>query len=124
MLEEWNLRKTNERLQPMICIVVKFKVKPDWSERWLGLVEDFTQATRKEPGNLWFDWSRSVDDATWVTGAPSTSTPADNGSETPFTQAHVVAPAVGSNPSATQVITPVTEPSDPFGDHRDPDPLP
>ena len=62
MLEEWNLRKTNERLQPMIFIVVKFKVKPDWSERWLGLVNDFTQATRQEPGNLWFDWSRSVED--------------------------------------------------------------
>ena len=67
---------------------------------------------------------RSVDDATWATGAPSTSTPADNGSETPFTQADVVAPAVGSNPSATQAITPVTEPSDPFGSRRDPDPLP
>ena len=62
MLEEWNLRKTNERLQPMIFIVVKFKVKPDWSERWPGLVNDFTQATRQEPGNLWFDWSRSVED--------------------------------------------------------------
>ncbi len=47
---------------PVIFIVVKFKVKPDWSERWLGLVEDFTQATRQEPGNLWFDWSRSVED--------------------------------------------------------------
>ena len=31
----------------MIFIVVKFKVKPDWSERWLGLVNDFTQATRQ-----------------------------------------------------------------------------
>jgi quinol monooxygenase YgiN len=46
----------------VIFIVVKFKVKPDWSDKWLGLVEDFTQATRQEPGNLWFDWSRSVDD--------------------------------------------------------------
>jgi quinol monooxygenase YgiN len=46
----------------MIFIVVKFKVKPDWAERWLGLVDDFTKATRKEPGNLWFDWSRSVED--------------------------------------------------------------
>ncbi|MFP3579542.1 putative quinol monooxygenase [Arthrobacter sp. fls2-241-R2A-200] len=45
----------------MIFIVVKFKVKPDWSERWLDLVADFTEATRAEPGNLWFDWSRSVD---------------------------------------------------------------
>jgi hypothetical protein len=66
---------------------------------------------------------RSVD-ATWAAGGPSTFTPADNGSETPFTQADVVAPAVGSNPSATQVITPVPEPSDPFGSRRDPDPLP
>jgi hypothetical protein len=66
----------------------------------------------------------SVDHATWATGATSTSTPAGNGSETPFTQADVVAPAVGSNPSATQPITPATEPSDPFGSRRDPDPLP
>ena len=46
----------------MIFIVVNFKVKPEWSERWLDLVHDFTLATRNEPGNLWFDWSRSVDD--------------------------------------------------------------
>lgn len=46
----------------MIFIVVKFKVKPDWSERWLDLVADFTKTTREEPGNLWFDWSRSVED--------------------------------------------------------------
>ena len=46
----------------MIFIVVKFKTKPDWSERWLDLVHDFTEATRAEPANLWFDWSRSVDD--------------------------------------------------------------
>ena len=45
----------------MIFIVVKFNVKPDWSERWLDLVADFTKATREEPGNLWFDWSRSVE---------------------------------------------------------------
>jgi hypothetical protein len=66
----------------------------------------------------------SVHDATWATGARSTSTPAGNGSETPFTQADVVVPAVGSNPSATQPVTPVTEPGDPFGSRRDPDPLP
>lgn len=46
----------------MIFIVVKFKVKPDWSDRWLDLTRDFTEATRREPGNLWFDWSRSVED--------------------------------------------------------------
>ena len=47
----------------MIFIVVKFKVKPDWSDRWLDLVDGFTTATRQEPGNLWFDWSRSTSDA-------------------------------------------------------------
>jgi quinol monooxygenase YgiN len=43
-------------------IVVKFTTKPEWSDRWLGLVEGFTQATRAEPGNLWFEWNRSVED--------------------------------------------------------------
>ncbi|HUW02497.1 MAG TPA: putative quinol monooxygenase [Acidimicrobiales bacterium] len=47
----------------MIFIVVKFKTKPEWSDRWLELVEDFTKATRAEPANLWFEWSRSVDDS-------------------------------------------------------------
>lgn len=46
----------------MYFIVVKFPVKPDWSDRWLGLVDDFTQSTRREPGNLFFEWSRSVED--------------------------------------------------------------
>ena len=46
----------------MIFIVVKFRTLPEWSDRWLDLVADFTAATRAEPGNLWFDWSRSVDD--------------------------------------------------------------
>jgi quinol monooxygenase YgiN len=46
----------------MILIVVKMKTKPEWSERWLDLVGDFTRATRSEPANLWFEWSRSVDD--------------------------------------------------------------
>lgn len=46
----------------MIFIVVKFRTKPEWSEKWLDLVHDFTEATRAEPGNLWYEWSRSVDD--------------------------------------------------------------
>ncbi len=46
----------------MYFIVVKFPVKPDWTDRWLDLVDPFTQATRGEPGNLFFEWSRSVDD--------------------------------------------------------------
>ena len=46
----------------MIFIVVKFKTKPEWTDKWLDLVHDFTVATREEPGNLWFEWSRSADD--------------------------------------------------------------
>jgi quinol monooxygenase YgiN len=47
----------------MILIVVKMKTRPEWSERWLDLVHDFTLATRAEPANLWFEWSRSSDDS-------------------------------------------------------------
>lgn len=47
----------------MIFIVVKFQTKPEWTDRWLELVGPFTEATRAEPGNKWFDWSRSADDA-------------------------------------------------------------
>jgi quinol monooxygenase YgiN len=45
----------------MILINVKFETKPEWTDRWLDLVKDFTESTRAEPGNLWFEWSRSVD---------------------------------------------------------------
>jgi quinol monooxygenase YgiN len=45
----------------MIFIVVKFHVKPEWVDRWIDLVTPFTEATRAEPGNLWFDWSRSIE---------------------------------------------------------------
>jgi quinol monooxygenase YgiN len=47
----------------MIFIVVKFETKPDWTERWPDLVASFTAATRAEAGNLWFEWSRSLDNA-------------------------------------------------------------
>ena len=46
----------------MYVIVVKFPVKPDWSDRWLDLVDNFTRSTRAEPGNLFFEWSRSVEE--------------------------------------------------------------
>ena len=45
----------------VIFIVVKFRVKPEWVDRWVELVTPFTEATRAEPGNLWFDWSRSLE---------------------------------------------------------------
>ena len=46
----------------MYFIVVKFPIRPDWSDRWPDLVDGFTQATRAEPGNLFFEWSRSTED--------------------------------------------------------------
>ncbi len=46
----------------MIFIVVKFPVKPEYVESWPEHVAAFTAATRAEPGNLWFDWSRGVAD--------------------------------------------------------------
>ncbi|GGU73360.1 antibiotic biosynthesis monooxygenase [Streptomyces albospinus] len=46
----------------MIFIVVKFPVKPEHVEEWPAKVGAFTQATRDEPGNLWFEWSRSLED--------------------------------------------------------------
>ncbi len=46
----------------MYFIVVKFQVLPEWTDRFTDLVADFTSATRAEPGNLFFDWSRSTED--------------------------------------------------------------
>jgi quinol monooxygenase YgiN len=45
----------------MILIVVKFTIRPDKSDDWISLVEEFTNATREEAGNVFFEWSRSVD---------------------------------------------------------------
>ena len=45
----------------MIFIIARFETKPDYSERWPELVAPLTAATRAERGNLWFDWSRSLD---------------------------------------------------------------
>jgi quinol monooxygenase YgiN len=46
----------------VIFIVVKFSVRPEAAGRWLDDLAEFTAATRAEPGNLLFEWSRSVDD--------------------------------------------------------------
>ena len=45
----------------MIFIVVKFTVKPEFADEWIARTGDFTTATRQEPGCLWFEWSRSVE---------------------------------------------------------------
>jgi quinol monooxygenase YgiN len=46
----------------MIFITAKFLIKPEDADRWPQIAAEFTEATRSEPGCLWFDWSRSLDD--------------------------------------------------------------
>jgi hypothetical protein len=62
-------------------------------------------------------------DAGAATATAFTSDPAytgsDHATETPFTQADVVSPATGSDPSATQAMTPVTELTDPSDSRRE-----
>nr|WSW65935.1 antibiotic biosynthesis monooxygenase [Streptomyces sp. NBC_00995] len=45
----------------MIFIAVKFTVRTAERDNWLPAVEEFTLATRQEPGNVFFDWSCSVE---------------------------------------------------------------
>lgn len=45
----------------MIFITAKFRVLPEYADQWPEISAEFTQATRSEPGCLWFDWSRGVD---------------------------------------------------------------
>jgi quinol monooxygenase YgiN len=46
----------------LIFITAKFQVLPEHADQWPQITEEFTRATRSEPGCLWFDWSRSLDD--------------------------------------------------------------
>lgn len=45
----------------MIFITAKFEVRAEYAEEWPQIAAEFTQATRAEPGCLWFDWSRSLE---------------------------------------------------------------
>jgi|SRR5438477_8740512 quinol monooxygenase YgiN len=45
----------------MIFITAKFLVRPESADSWPSIAASFTEATRAEPGCLWFDWSRSVE---------------------------------------------------------------
>ena len=46
----------------MIFITAKFQIKPEDADNWPEITRSFTEATRSEPGCLWFDWFRSLDD--------------------------------------------------------------
>ncbi|GIE87139.1 putative quinol monooxygenase [Actinoplanes regularis] len=45
----------------MIFITAKFLIKPEHADEWPRIAGPFTEATRAEPGCLWFEWSRGVD---------------------------------------------------------------
>ncbi len=46
----------------MILITVKTKLKPGCAEEYLAANRPFLEATRREPGNRWYEHFRSVDD--------------------------------------------------------------
>ena len=48
----------------MIFITARFRVRPEEADRWPEISRSFTESTRAEPGCLWFDWSRSIEDPT------------------------------------------------------------
>ncbi|CAM3768333.1 putative quinol monooxygenase [Smaragdicoccus niigatensis] len=91
----------------MIFIVVKFPVKPEYADEWLTTVDEFTQATRQEDGNLWFEWSRSADDPTTYVLVEAF---ADGAAEAHVTSAHfqkalnVLRPLVRTTPSVVSTM--------------------
>src|ERR1700759_4412943 len=46
----------------MIFITAKFKIRPEDAPHWPQVPAELPEATRNEPGCLWFDWSRSIAD--------------------------------------------------------------
>jgi quinol monooxygenase YgiN len=48
----------------VIFITAKFRVLAEHADQWAEITREFTEATRAEQGNLWFEWSRSIDDPT------------------------------------------------------------
>lgn len=45
----------------MIFITAKFRVKPEHADQWPEIADAFTRATRSEPGCLWYEWSRNIE---------------------------------------------------------------
>ncbi|SFL49096.1 putative quinol monooxygenase [Geodermatophilus ruber] len=46
----------------MILIVVKFPVRPERVDEWTTLAREYAQAVNQEPGSLFFEWSRSLEE--------------------------------------------------------------
>ncbi len=47
----------------MIFITARFRIKPEHADAWPEISREFTESTRAEPGCLWFDWARALDDS-------------------------------------------------------------
>lgn len=48
----------------MIFIAAKWRIRAEDAAAWPEISRSFTEGTRGEPGCLWFEWSRSLDDPT------------------------------------------------------------
>ncbi len=46
----------------MQIVNLRFFIKPELADDFPGAIADLVAATRAEPGNLWYLWSRSLDD--------------------------------------------------------------
>ena len=46
----------------MILIVVKFPVRPERAEEWSDLSAAYARAVQAEEGNLFFEWSKSLEE--------------------------------------------------------------
>lgn len=48
----------------MILINVKFPIRPERVEEWIALATQYRKDVGAEKGNLYFEWSRSLEDPT------------------------------------------------------------
>lgn len=48
----------------MILICVKWRIKAEHANDWIELSREFSESTRAEPGNAFYEWSRNVEDPT------------------------------------------------------------
>ncbi|MBZ8176260.1 antibiotic biosynthesis monooxygenase [Corynebacterium poyangense] len=46
----------------MILINVRFRPKPEYVENFRELMAEFTETSRAEAGNIFFEWARNTDD--------------------------------------------------------------
>ena len=46
----------------MIYITVKFTIRPEKADQFMDATASYTAATRAEEGNIFFEWSRSLDE--------------------------------------------------------------